>query len=289
MGLPGRVRGTVRAGHKRQVCQMVSGSHQSGRGPSRATMLARMNPLEALDVFKRRVVPAMRERGPLTVLVTCVRWVLGYVLGRLGLSEASKGSFTFEGRRIPYFRHTYHYTWLGERNVEVALAQELLDAHRGEKILEVGNVTPHYLADVDHTVVDKYEVAPGVLNLDVVDIDLPEGSFDLVVAISTLEHVGLDEDVVDPEKPARAVALLKSLVRPGGTLWVTHPVGYNPTLDADLRNGAIAFDSLKALRRSPTRNVWRQVDVDDVWDAEYDRFLFAAHGIVVAEYQRPLV
>ncbi|GGD17626.1 hypothetical protein GCM10007231_15800 [Nocardioides daphniae] len=251
-------------------------------------MLARMNPLEALDVFKRRVVPAMRDRGALTVLLTCVRWIVGYVLGRLGLSEASKGSFTYEGRRVPYFRHNYHYTWLGERNAEVALAKELFEAHAGEKILEVGNVTHHYLDDVDHTVVDKYEVAPGVLNLDVVDIDLPEGSFDLVVAISTLEHVGLDEDVLDPAKPARAVDLLKSLVRPGGTLWVTHPVGYNPTLDADLRSGAIAFDSLKALRRSPSRNVWRQVDVDDVWDAAYDRFIFAAHGIVVAEWTRPL-
>lgn len=249
-----------------------------------------MNPAEALDVFKRRVIPATRQPAPFKVLLTCARWVLDYVLGRFGLSEASRGTFTYEGRRIPYFRHNYHYTWMGERNVEVALAKELFAAHPGEKILEVGNVTPHYLPGAgDHTVVDKYEVAPGVLNLDVVDIDLPKGTFDLVVAISTLEHVGLDEDVLDPAKPARAVELLKSLVRPGGTLWVTHPVGYNPSLDDDLRSGAIAFDSLKALRRTPTRNVWRQVDVDDVWDAAYDRFIFAAHGIVVAEYTRPLV
>src|SRR5690606_15221507 len=181
-------------------------------------MLPRMNPLQALEVFKRRVLPAMRERGPLTVLSTCVRCVLGYVLGRFGLSESSRGSFDWDGRQVPYFRHNYHYTWLGERNVEVALAKEVVEAHRGMKILEVGNVTPHYL-DVDHTVVDKYEVAPGVINLDVVDIDLPPATFDLVMAISTLEHVGLDEAVLDPAKPARAVELLKSLVRPGGKLW----------------------------------------------------------------------
>lgn len=250
-------------------------------------MLTRMNPLQALEVFKRRVLPAMRERGPLTVLSTCVRWVLGYVLGRFGLSESSRGSFEWDGRQVPYFRHNYHYTWLGERNVEVALAKEVVEAHRGMKILEVGNVTPHYL-DVDHTVVDKYEVAPGVINLDVVDIDLPPATFDLVMAISTLEHVGLDEAVLDPAKPARAVELLKSLVRPGGKLWVTHPVGYNPSLDADLASGAIAFDSLKALRREPKRNVWRSVPVADVWDAQYDRFIFAAHGVVVAEWTRPL-
>lgn len=251
-------------------------------------MLTRMSPSEVLDVIRRRVLPAMRERGALAFLLTCIRWVVGFALGRFRLTEASRGSFAYEGRQLPYFHHTYHYTWMGERNVEMALAKEFFAGREGQKILEVGNVTHHYLPGVDHTVVDKYEHAPGVLNMDVVDIDLPAGTFDAVVAISTLEHVGLDEAVLDPAKPARAVELLKSLVRPGGTLWVTHPVGYNPSLDADLRSGAIAFDSLHAVRREEKRNVWRQVAVDDVWDAAYDRTIFAAHGVVVAEWKRPL-
>lgn len=266
---------------------MPDSRNQSTRAVACTTMLTRMNPLDALDVFKRRVLPAMRDRGPLVVLLSCVRWVVGYVLGRFRLTEASKGSFTWGGERLPYFHGTYHYTWMGERNVEIALAERLFAAHPGAKVLEVGNVTAHYL-DVDHTVVDKYETAPGVINVDVVDIDFPPGTFDLVVAISTLEHVGFDEDVRDPEKPARAVEHLKSLVAPGGTLWVTHPVRYNPALDAGLRSGEIAFDSLRALRRTPQRNVWREVPVDDVWDAEYDWFIFAAHGVVVAEWTRPL-
>ena len=67
--------------------------------------------------------------------------------------------------------HDYHYTWLNERAVEVALALDLLERHPGASVLEVGNVLGHYVP-FEHTVVDKYEQAPGVLNEDVADLDL---------------------------------------------------------------------------------------------------------------------
>ncbi len=139
---------------------------------------------------------------------------------------------------------------------------------------------------MSHPVVDKYEHAPGVLNADVADLDLG-GSFDLVLAISTLEHVGLDEDVVDPAKPARAIERLKAHLRPGGLLWITHPVGYNPTLDAQLRSGEIASSRMRALRREKHRNVWREVPVEDVWGTPYDRLLYTAHAVVVVEMDAP--
>ena len=69
-------------------------------------------------------------------------------------------------------------------------------------MLEVGNVLGHYVP-VEHLVVDKYEQAPGVLNDDVADLDLGR-QFDLVLAVSTLEHVGLDEETRDPDKPRHA-------------------------------------------------------------------------------------
>jgi SAM-dependent methyltransferase len=182
---------------------------------------------------------------------------------------------------VPYFTHRYHYTWLNERAVEIALAQRVLADHPGARVLEIGNVLGHY-QQVSHTVVDKYEQAPGVHNVDVADLDLG-AEFDLVIAISTLEHVGLDEDVANPEKPARAVARLREHLAPGGLLWVTHPVGYNPALDEQIRTGAIRFTELRALRRDGRRNRWSEVPVDQVWSAAYDRLLYTAHGIVVAE------
>ncbi len=147
-------------------------------------------------------------------------------------------------------------------------------------MLEIGNVLGHY-QQISHTVVDKYEQAPGVHNVDVADLDLGT-EFDLVIAISTLEHVGLDEDV-QPDKPARAVARLREHLAPGGLLWVTHPVGYNPALDEPDPHRGHRLHRLRALRRDGRRNRWSEVPVDQVWSAAYDRLLYTAHGIVVAE------
>jgi SAM-dependent methyltransferase len=149
----------------------------------------------------------------------------------------------------------------------------------------VGNVLSHYVP-VSHPVIDKYEQAEGVRNVDVVDLDL-SGPFDLILAVSTLEHVGLDEDVHDPGKPARAIATLASVLAPGGRLWCTFPVGYNDALDAQLRSGTLGFTRLTALRRTGRANRWEQVPVEQVWGIPYDRLLYTAHAVVVAELLRP--
>ena len=227
-----------------------------------------------------------RERGVWSVIRTCLSWVWQWLLGRPGAGKPSRRTFEWDGRPVAYFHHQYNWTWLNERGVETALALEVLRAHAGQDVLEVGNVTGHYVP-ADHVVVDKYEHAPGVVNVDVADLVLDQ-RFDLILAVSTLEHVGLDEEILDPHKPARAISRLKTLLKPGGLLWVTHPVGYNLDMDAQLRSGALGFDHLRALRREDTRNTWRQVPVDEVWQAEYDRLVYTAHGVVVAEYVAPV-
>jgi SAM-dependent methyltransferase len=228
-----------------------------------------------------RVARHARTRGLAPVVADCLTWGVRRVL-RTG---PPAGTFVLDGTALPYFRHGYHYTWLNERAVEIPLAEAALHAAGpAARVLEVGNVLGHY-RPVTHTVVDKYERAPGVHNVDVVDIDLP-GPFDLILAVSTLEHVGLDEEVQDPDKPARAIAHLTSLLAPGGRLWCTFPVGYNPALDAGLREGRLGFDRLTALRRTGRDNGWEQIPLDDVWGISYDRLLYTAHAIVVAEYQR---
>lgn len=239
---------------------------------------------ESAARIARRLWAFSRQRGPLRVLADCLTWGAGWVLGRLGRTEESRGAFTWEGRPVRYFAHPYNYTWMNERAVEVALAAEVLRAHGGQSVLEVGNVTRHYLPG-DHPVVDKYERAEGVSNTDVVDLDSPD-TYDLILTVSTLEHVGLDEDVLDPEKPVRAIEALKRALKPGGLLWMTIPVGYNPDLDRALRSGRSGFTRTQALRRHPRRNLWRQVPPDEVWSAEYDRLLYTAHGLVVAEYRK---
>lgn len=219
------------------------------------------------------------------MLRSCVRWATQWVLGRPRAGRRSRSTFEWEGRRIGYLHHRYHYTWLNERAVEVALALEVLEEHAGRDILEIGNVMSHYVP-VDHLVVDKYERSAGVVNADVGDLVLDE-RFDLILAVSTLEHVGLDEPILDPQKPGRAIGRLKALLKPGGHLLVTHPVGYNPDLDQQLRAEEIGFTRLRALVRQETRNRWRQVPVEQVWQSGYDRLLYTAHGLLVAEYFAP--
>lgn len=243
-----------------------------------------MPPLRRLPAVLARLAAFTRERGVATVLASGLRWGWQWLLGH-PRTGGSSGSFEWEGAALPYFVHPYHYTWLNERAVEVALARDVLARHAGADVLEVGNVLSHY-GGGPHTVVDKYEQAPGVLNVDVAALDL-QREFDLVLAISTLEHVGLDEDVVDPAKPARAIQCLRDHVKPGGMLWVTHPVGYNLALDEQIRTGAIEFTRLRALRRDAKRNTWREVALDQVWGTPYDRLLYTAHAVVVGEYVKP--
>jgi SAM-dependent methyltransferase len=232
-----------------------------------------------------RVARHARTRGLAPVVADCASWATRWALGRPRTGRPG-GTFGHDGTPLPYLRHAYNYTWLNERAVEIPLAEAVLDAAGpSARVLEVGNVLGHYRSGT-HTVVDKYERAPGVHNVDVVDIDVPGGPFDLIVAISTLEHVGLDEEVQDPDKPARAIAHLTALLAPGGRLWCTFPVGYNPALDAGLREERLGFDRLTALRRTGRDNRWEQIPVDDVWGISYDWLLYTAHAIVVAERQR---
>ena len=235
------------------------------------------------STIARRITRHARTRGLAPVVADCASWAARWALGRPRTGRPT-ATFGHDGHALPYLRHAYNYTWLNERAVEVPLAAAVLTEAGDRRVLEVGNVLAHYLP-VSHPVVDKYEQAPGVHNVDVVDIDLP-GPFDLVLAISTLEHVGFDEEVRDPGKPARGIAHLASLLAPGGRLWCTFPVGYNPALDEGLRTGGLGFTRLTALRRTGRDNRWEQVPVDDVWGTGYDWLLYTAQAVVVAELVR---
>ena len=234
----------------------------------------------------RRVAQHARDRGVRPVVTACANWGTRWALGQVRAGRPSTETFRYDGADLPYTHHRYNHTWLNERAVEIPLAAAVLAATApSARVLEVGNVMAHH-QPITHTVVDRYEKAPGVHNVDVVDIDLP-GPFDLILAVSTLEHVGFDEDVRDPGKPARAIAHLTSLLAPGGRLWITIPVGYNPDLDRGARDGSFGFTRLTALRRTGPANRWEEIPVEDAWGITYDWLLYTAHAIVVAELVRP--
>jgi SAM-dependent methyltransferase len=188
-------------------------------------------------------------------------------------------TFRFRGADYRYFYHPYNLAWRNERTVEVPIAHALLEASEGQEVLEVGNVLSHYLP-VKHDVLDKHEAAVGVINQDAVDF-APNKKYDLIISISTLEHIGYDEEHGDPDKVLRAVENLCSLLAPGGRMVATVPLGYNPQLDRLLERGEFPFSQLFALRRVPGGNRWVQTDPESVRGAEYSRNRFRADAIVV--------
>ncbi|TAK16890.1 MAG: hypothetical protein EPO37_07710, partial [Nitrosarchaeum sp.] len=77
---------------------------------------------------------------------------------------------------------------MNERSVEIPLAIDMLKKNNGKNILEIGNVTSNY-CNIPHIVVDKYEKETNIINQDVIDFN-SKAKFDLIISISTLEHVG---------------------------------------------------------------------------------------------------
>jgi SAM-dependent methyltransferase len=225
-----------------------------------------------------RAREAVAARGPRRVAADLARWGADALVGLPWTISGSHGAFEFAGRRYRYLYGRHKLTWVTERAVEVPVIQALVDRHVGGRVLEVGNVLSHYRRQT-HLVVDKYESGPGVLNRDVLDLG-ELGHFDLIVAISTLEHVGRDELPADPGKAPRAVRALRGLLAPGGRLAITIPVGYNRALDAALNGGEITPLGIAAMRRGPWPQRWREVAPADAWSSPYDFLLYRARAVV---------
>lgn len=192
-------------------------------------------------------------------------------------------TFAFASRRYPYLLHPHNLTWSNERAVEVPIVRDLVSRYEGRRVLEVGNVLAHYFP-VRHDVVDKYERGPRVQNLDVLDFR-SEQTYDLIVSISTLEHVGWDEQPRDPEKVIRAVRHLGDQLSPGGRMVATVPLGYNPHLDRLLAEDAVPFTGRRYLRRSGL-TTWEEAAWDEVAGSPYGGTWPAARGLVIGEVQR---
>jgi hypothetical protein len=168
---------------------------------------------------------------------------------------------------------------MNERAVEVPIVMDVVNRNMNKRILEVGNVLPHYF-DFDHTVVDKYEVGEGVINHDIVDFR-SDALYDLVVSISTLEHVGWDETPRDDKKILYAIANMKRLLADNGTIIITLPVGQNTALDSMIKEGVLNFDQQYYLLRISKSNQWKEASWNEIKDQQYNKSYSFANAIVI--------
>jgi len=191
-------------------------------------------------------------------------------------------SFTARGVEYQYFYHAYNQTYCNERAVEIPIVWSMVQRVPPERVLEVGNVLSHYFP-TRHDVVDKYEHAPRVQNVDVVDFR-PTHPYDLIVSISTLEHVGFNEKPLEPGKPWRAIGNLRRSLSQQGRLVITLPMGANPHLDRMLQEGRIPLDDPLCLRRISADNRWREASWEEIRHARYRHPYHNANGLLVATF-----
>jgi hypothetical protein len=193
--------------------------------------------------------------------------------------------FRLFGTEYPIFAGWYNKTWRNERQVELPPTVELLRKFDPKETLELGNVLSNY-ESVNHVVVDKYENQPWTVREDIVEYR-PGRTFRLIISISTLEHVGWDEEERDSTKFARSLHHLVELLAPGGRLWATVPLGYSPFADAFLASPENGFDVHFMTRGSGRPGDWREAASASPEAFPYLREVPTATGVAFIRYRRP--
>lgn len=205
----------------------------------------------------RRGLWIHKQSGIKELVVRGARKTTVYATLPVQRAFAKHRTFQFDGSSLAYIIHPYNATWRSERAVEIAIARHFLKDRDAARGAEIGNVLSYYLKS-DHEVVDKYERALGVLNVDVVDYQ-PDQPLSWIVAVSTLEHVGWDETPREAPKVRAAIAHLRTLLAPDGILLVTCPRGYNAYLTDAIDNGELQPTREYFFTRSGTwRWSWRE-------------------------------
>jgi len=197
----------------------------------------------------------------------------------------SAETFTYWGVELPYCRARYNHSGENERAVEIPIARWFIDRCRRDDRwrpgLEVGNVLSHYETPT-WPVVDRYEAGGRVHNIDLFDWDEP---VDWIVSISTLEHVRWDEPDLGrhPDGPLRALKHLSGLLRPGGAMLATTPMGWQPFWDSAVLDGRLPVKPERQATLVRDGDGWRQTEALE--HRRYAASTIWAESVWVGEFQ----
>jgi hypothetical protein len=199
------------------------------------------------------------------------------------MSALAQSSFELDGRTYGYHVAKGNRTWDNERAVEISVGWAAVHSHgRSETVIEVGNVLGHYF-DIRHRVLDLNERHRCVTwNKDILEFEPPLAP-ELVVSISTLEHVGHSDGPRRPEKFRQAVQATIGWLAPGGRLLFTVPLGYNPSVLGYLEDPSPQVTSMLFMRRVTLDNLWEQTNLSAVRDYRYGKPFPAANALAIVE------
>lgn len=219
--------------------------------------------------MKSRTKMARNELHELGIKET-LRRVLRYLLSSTMSKLLRPLNRTFSLNGITYKYTVSPRSYDNERSIEIPIVINFLKGKSSRnkiKVLEIGNVLNYYNIR-GHDVLDKYEIYPGVINEDITQFN-PIERYDIIISISTLEHVGQDEPVKEKEKVIKAIFNIKELLKQDGVALIAVPIGYNLTLDEFISHNQPFFASCTFMRRLTFYNKWRETNLQDAMNNKY--------------------
>ena len=192
--------------------------------------------------------------------------------------------FIFNKKKYNYNLQDYNSCWENERTIEIPIIQSFVDNNKS--VLEIGNVLKNYKKN-NHLVVDKFEKCDAVINEDAENFNTKQ-KFDLIVSVSTFEHIGNNEELKpnpknndnDPTKLARVIKNLKNQLKPGGKIIATIPIGLNKNLEKDIENKK--YEIIGFLKRKNRLNDWVQINsFQEIKNLEWGTPFPCANGLAI--------
>lgn len=191
------------------------------------------------------------------------------------------------GQRLMIERDLRRWAWRTERGIELAIGKRALMGRDASDVLEVGNVLP-WAGHDDHLVVDKYEQGPRVVNEDIVNFR-SDRKYELIISISTLEHVGWDEEPVDAAKAARALLNMPSMIADGGSMLVTIPVDFHPEFEDFFVSDDAPFDAVELLVKTSRTARWQRRPLQERGALRYGQPYCCGNGVLMGVVGNPFV
>ena len=167
--------------------------------------------------------------------------------------------------------HRYNQTWKNERCIESPLVKSIVDSERG-KILEIGNVLSHYYTAA-WDVLDKFDKGKNIINEDIAYFN-PQNKYDLIISISTFEHIGFDDDLSGFKNSAVKIEksfnnTFNNALKNNGKIVISAPIGYNPDMDRIIFGNKLKFDEQYFYMRITDRK-WVQVNEEEAVGTKFN-------------------